>query len=124
MKVYTYSQAREKFADILEESKKEEIVIRRRKGDMFTIAPKTPTRRSPFDVAGLAKTVSRKEIVSAIRASRERLPRSAGGGEKRIGARDRGSGGRVGGRGARALEKAKKRPDEQQLIRPFLIFLK
>ena len=35
MKVYTYSQAREKLADILEESKKEEIVIRRRKGDMF-----------------------------------------------------------------------------------------
>ena len=37
MKIYTYSQAREKLADILEESKKEEIVIRRRKGDMFSI---------------------------------------------------------------------------------------
>ncbi len=38
MKIYTYSQAREKLADILEESKNEEIVIRRRKGDMFSIA--------------------------------------------------------------------------------------
>jgi hypothetical protein len=82
MKVYTYSQAREKLANILEESKKEEIVIRRRKGDMFTIAPKTPIRRSPFDVAGLPKSISRKEIVSAIRASRARLCSSVGGGDK------------------------------------------
>jgi len=82
MKVYTCSQAREKLSDILEESKKEEIVIRRRKGDMFTIAPKTPTRRSPFDVAGLGKSISRKEIVSAIRDSRQRVCKIAGGNDK------------------------------------------
>ena len=35
MKVYTYSQAREKLADILEESKKEEVIIRRRKAIPF-----------------------------------------------------------------------------------------
>lgn len=72
MKIYTYSQAREKLADILEESKSEEIVIRRRKGDMFTIAPKLPSRRSPFDVLGLNKKITRKEILEAIRESRER----------------------------------------------------
>ena len=72
MKVYTYSQAREKLANILEESKKEEIVIRRRKGDLFTIAPKTPSHRSPFDVAGLAKSIAREEIVAALRESRKR----------------------------------------------------
>jgi hypothetical protein len=72
MKVYTYSQAREKLADILEESKKEEIVIRRRKGDMFSIVPKTPSRRSPFDVPTLGKRIARKEILEAIRESRER----------------------------------------------------
>ena len=55
MKIYTYSQAREKLADILEESKSEEVVIRRRKGDMFSISPKTPRRRSPFDVPGREK---------------------------------------------------------------------
>lgn len=49
MKIYTYSQAREKLSDILEESKNEEIVIRRRKGDMFSIIPKPPSRRSPFE---------------------------------------------------------------------------
>jgi len=72
MKIYTYSQAREKLADILEESKKEEIVIRRRKGDMFSIVPKTPSRRSPFDVPNLGKRIARKKILEAIRESRER----------------------------------------------------
>lgn len=72
MKIYTYSKAREKLADILEESKTEEIVIRRRKGDMFSIAPKSPSRRSPFDVPGLSKKITRKEILEAIRESRER----------------------------------------------------
>jgi hypothetical protein len=72
MKIYTYSQAREKLADILEESKSEEVVIRRRKGDMFSIAPKLPPRRSPFDVLGLNKKITRKEILEAIRESRER----------------------------------------------------
>jgi hypothetical protein len=71
MKIYTYSQAREKLADILEESKKEEVVIRRRKGDMFSITPKTSSRRSPFEVPGLRKGISRKEIIEAIRDSRE-----------------------------------------------------
>jgi antitoxin Phd len=72
MKIYTYSKAREKLADVLEESKNEEIVIRRRKGDMFSIAPKSPTRRSPFDVPGLSKKITRKEILEAIRESRQR----------------------------------------------------
>ncbi len=72
MKIYTYSQARAKLADILEESKKEEVIIRRRRGDMFSIVPKTPSRRSPFDVPGLRKKITRKEILEAIRESREK----------------------------------------------------
>jgi PHD/YefM family antitoxin component YafN of YafNO toxin-antitoxin module len=72
MKTYTYSQARQKLAEILEESKKEEVIIRRRKGDAFSIVPKSPSRRSPFAVAGLRKRITRKEIIEAIRESRER----------------------------------------------------
>ena len=72
MKIYTYSQAREKLARILEESKTEEIVIRRRKGDMFSITPKNTLSRSPFDVVGLKQNISREEILAAIRESRER----------------------------------------------------
>jgi PHD/YefM family antitoxin component YafN of YafNO toxin-antitoxin module len=76
MKIYTYSKAREKLADILEESNSEEVVIRRRKGDLYSIVPKSHLRRSPFDVAGLQKGLSRKEILEAIRESRERPDKS------------------------------------------------
>ena len=72
MKTYTYSQARKRLADILEESKKEEIVIRRRKGDIFSIVPKATVLRSPFDVSGLHKNIPRKEIIEAIHESRKR----------------------------------------------------
>jgi len=72
MKVYTYSQARNKLADILEESKNEEVIIRRRKGDMFSIVPKNPRRRSPFDIPGLSTGVTKEEILEAIQESRER----------------------------------------------------
>ncbi|MDN3511772.1 MAG: type II toxin-antitoxin system Phd/YefM family antitoxin [Candidatus Jettenia sp.] len=73
MKIYTYSQARNKLAKILEESKNEEIVIRRRKGDMFSIIPKSLARRSPFNITGLHKNISRKEILEAIHEPRERI---------------------------------------------------
>jgi hypothetical protein len=73
MKIYTYSQARNKLADLLEESKTEEIVIRRRRGDLFLVIPKSRRRQgcSPFDVPGLKKNLTRKEIIEAIRESRE-----------------------------------------------------
>lgn len=71
MKIYTYSQAREKLSAILEESKSEEVLIRRRNGDIFFIAPKLSSRRSPFDVPGLNKKITRKEILEIIRESRE-----------------------------------------------------
>lgn len=71
MKIYTYSKAREKLSDVLEESKKEEVIIRRRKGDLYSIVPKTRRGRSPFDVVGLKKGLSREEILKALRESRE-----------------------------------------------------
>jgi antitoxin Phd len=79
MKVYTYSQARDKLANILEESKTEEVIIRRRKGDMYSIVPQSArTRRSPFDIPGLSKGISRGEIIEAIRESRERVTHQSG----------------------------------------------
>jgi prevent-host-death family protein len=72
MKIYTYSEARNKLADILEESKTEEVVIKRRKGDMFTIVPKNRRQRSPFDVPAINTDITKEEILEAIRESRER----------------------------------------------------
>jgi hypothetical protein len=73
MKVYTYSEARGKLSSILEESKTEEVVIKRRRGDTYAIVPQSAhPRRSPFDVPGLSKSVTRQEILEAISESRER----------------------------------------------------
>lgn len=73
MKVYTYSEAREKLASILEESKTEEVVIRRRKGDTYAIVPRpSRSQRSPFDIPSLNKGITKEEIIEAIRESRER----------------------------------------------------
>ncbi len=73
MKIYTYSEAREKLAAILEESKTEEVIIQRRKGDTYAIVPQSSSpRRSPFDVPCLSKGMTKQEIIEAIRESRER----------------------------------------------------
>ena len=72
MKTYTYSQARNRLAELLEEAKREEVIIRRRRGDRFAIIPKPSGCRSPFDVPGVGKGVSRREILAAIRESRSR----------------------------------------------------
>jgi hypothetical protein len=66
MKVYPHSEAREKLATILEESKTEEVVIKRRKGDTCAIVPQPHrARRSSFDVTGLGKKISKEEIVDS-----------------------------------------------------------
>jgi hypothetical protein len=73
MKVYSYSEAREKLSSILEESKTEEVIIKRRRGDAYAIVPQSArSRRSPFDVPGLNKNITRQEILEAISEVRER----------------------------------------------------
>lgn len=53
LKVYTYSEAREKLATILEESKTEEVLIKRRNSDMYAIVPQSQrTRHSPLTYLG------------------------------------------------------------------------
>ncbi len=72
MRVYTYSQARNRLAEVLEESKREEVIIRRRRGDTFSIVPRSGKHRSPFDVPGVGSGITRRGILSAIRESRSR----------------------------------------------------
>ena len=75
MKTYTYSEARNRLAEVLEESKKGEVIIRRRRGDAFAVVPKTRNRRSPFDVPGVGKGITRRELLSALRETRRRHDR-------------------------------------------------
>lgn len=69
MKVYTYSQARQNLAEVLNQSKAEEVLIRRRGGDCFAVVPK-PKQGSPFDVPGVKTRATTADILSAVRESR------------------------------------------------------
>jgi len=72
MKVYTYSEARRRFAAILDEARsKGSVLIRRRDGQEFVLQP-VEVSGSPLDVQGLELGWSREEIVAAVREGRER----------------------------------------------------
>lgn len=70
MKVYTYSEARQNFASVLEQARKEGAVrIRRRDGESFVLKPEASTG-SPLDVEGIDLDVTTDEIVAFVRESR------------------------------------------------------
>lgn len=74
MKVYTYTEARQRLAQVLDEARSAgEIRIKRRDGSEFAIRP-VPPGRSPLDVPGVETGIARDEILAAIRESREREP--------------------------------------------------
>ncbi len=69
MKVYTYSEARQNLSELLKHALKEEILIRRRDGTVFSVVQKNAAK-SPFDVPGIQTKASTKDILDAIRESR------------------------------------------------------
>jgi prevent-host-death family protein len=72
MKVYTYSEARQHLADVLNIARNEEVIIKRRGGETFSIIFKK-NKKSPFDVQGIQTKATTKDILEAIRESRERF---------------------------------------------------
>ncbi len=72
MKVYTYSEARQRLADVLNIARSEEVVIKRRGGEAFSIIFKK-SKKSPFDVPGIQTKATTKDILEAVRESRERF---------------------------------------------------
>ncbi len=72
MKVYTYSEARQRLAEVLNIAKNEEVVIKRRGGETFSIVFRKE-RKSPFDVPGIDTKATTSDILSAVRESRERF---------------------------------------------------
>ena len=76
MKAYTYSEARENFASVLEEAERDGAVeIRRRDGAVFRLSPVPKTKASPLNVPGVKLKVSTEEIVAVVREGRERSRR-------------------------------------------------
>jgi len=70
VKEYTYSEARQRFASILDKARREGAVrIRRRDGQIFVIRPQR-TSKSPLDVRGINLRISRDEILETVRAGR------------------------------------------------------
>ena len=71
MREYSFTEARQQFASILEEARKEGVVcIKKRNGEAFLIRPATP-KQSPLDVEGVNLGLDAADIVDAIREGRE-----------------------------------------------------
>jgi len=72
MTEYTYSEARQNFASLLEQARREgEVMVKRKDGSVFVIKPVTGNN-SPFDVPGMDTDLTREEIVSFVRETRSR----------------------------------------------------
>ena len=72
MTIYTFSQARQNFASVLNKAQQEGVVIIKRKdGSEFIIKPFKKTK-SPLDVKGINLSLSADEIVEVVREIRER----------------------------------------------------
>ena len=72
MKVYTYSEARQQLASVLDAAQQDGAVrIRRRDGRMFVLQLET-SKSSPLDVEGVDLGISTSDIVSLARESRSR----------------------------------------------------
>lgn len=74
MRVFTYSEARQNLAELLDTARKEEVIIRRKRGDDFTVAPRGTTK-SPFDIPSVKSQASTRDILRAVRESRETFER-------------------------------------------------
>jgi len=69
-RVYTYSDARQNLASLLERAIQEgEVKVKRKDGQVFIIKPEVRTA-SPLDVAGIDLNITTDEIVALIRESR------------------------------------------------------
>lgn len=72
MREYSFTEARQHFASLLNEAKKEGVVcIKKRDGESFYLRPATP-KDSPLDVKGVDLGISSSQIVDAVREGRER----------------------------------------------------
>lgn len=70
MRVYTYSEARQNLASLLEEARRQGSVrIRRRDGQSFVLTPETRSD-SPLDVEGIDLGLTTGEIVDFVREGR------------------------------------------------------
>lgn len=69
--LYTYSEARQKLATLLEQAMKEgEVRIKRKDGQTFVIRPEKRAG-SPLDIEGIPLAITTAEIVQFVREGRK-----------------------------------------------------
>ena len=72
MQVYTYSEARQKLAFVLEQAEDTgKVLIRRKDGRTFALIPER-NAVSPLDVPSIKAKITTQELVDIIREGRER----------------------------------------------------
>jgi prevent-host-death family protein len=72
MRIYTYSEARQKLAEVLDQAESSgKVIIRRKDGRTFALVPEQPSG-SPLDVPSIKAKISTREIVAIVREGREK----------------------------------------------------
>lgn len=69
MKVFSYSEARQRLSEVLDTARKEEVLITRRGGDTFRLTYRARPE-SPFDVPALKTKATTRDILDAVQESR------------------------------------------------------
>ena len=71
--VFTYSEARQRFADLLDQAQNDgKVLIKRKDGSLFALVPEA-SRKSPLDVKGVKTKASTSDIINALRETRGRF---------------------------------------------------
>ena len=72
MNVYTYSEARQRLANVLEQAASTgKVLIRRKDGTVFALTPER-SGKSPLDVASIKADISTPQLVALVRKERGR----------------------------------------------------
>ena len=72
MQVYTYSEARQKLAFVLQQAEDTgKVLIKRKDGRTFALVPER-NAQSPLNVPSIKANITTQEIVDIIRDGRER----------------------------------------------------
>lgn len=76
MKIYTYSEARQKLASALNAAESgETVLIRRKDGRTYALTAEKPTE-SPLDVPTVKSAVTTRELVALLKKERSAHPRA------------------------------------------------
>lgn len=70
MRVFTYSEARQNLAKLLDLARTEEVRIRRKDGSLFILRAQDDEVSSPFDTPGIRTRATTEDILDAVAETR------------------------------------------------------